>query len=641
MKPILALSSVNLLSINSGYFFLKKDIKNPTNYQVEVLTKENWASRRKKASPDEIFQLKKIIELTNKRVFSGSDEQLQAVRKRLADGVKKHNGRKVRVLKFLLIPWLIATIFKIDTFASYQTPLAFQKKVSTTPDSPQKISSEERLEQASAKLENFIKTLSIEDALSLYQKIKSKLGNEPTNSLDGVIQALFKCEIKRADSNDVCASLLVDLHAEPRNKSLTRVINLLDVDVLKELIKKTLMQTAPWDSLKHFDQLNEKKIEILLLLLGTLTKPEIKTELVTLFDQAKLLKNSDFQAILKIFPEYIKSLNFEQLVENAEKCSTPEDRKRFLTLLDFNQGITVAVKLMEKFPEHSLELFDLLPGIARGLSNFQLEILSNQLRDAIPDSHKTFNPKEWELMKQFAAPDRKTRLEKFTIILAPYLGQPISTKLEALCKGDNSSKFEKILLDIQLFNFYCKKSPSNLKSLDNFFYVKNIDYFSEGFFLIAEKLKAENKEFNFSNAFENIYSFVDMVANGVVLKILIKCFEGQDLDLKKQAFIAYCLSEKNSTELKLSSKFLAPYIKDKQTLVEFLEVIPKEINSRIREKILDGFFHLAPPKTPSEDDETEENPSPLCHLSSPEITEVIQAQTGENLECMKTLGLIP
>lgn len=641
MKPILTIPASDITSINSGYFILKKDISKTSHYEVEVLNKESWISRRKNGSASELFQLKKIITLANQSSFVGTDQQLQALQKKLAEGAKKHNARKIRVLRFLLLPWLIAVIFKIDTFATYKISNTLQKKTPTAPkpDSRKKISSEEQLEQASTKLEDFIKTLAVEDAVSLYHKIKSKLRSSPTHSLDAVIQALFSCETKRTTSNEVCVSLLKDLSMQPTDQALSPIVNVLGVDIWKEIITQTQLQITSNPS-------NEQKINLLVKLLELLAKPETKTELLTFCEAAKLLTNADFQQILKVFPAYAQSMSLEQLLDHTENCKNSEDRKQLLSLLNPNQKVPLALKWIEKAPELSAELFDVLPEVARDLSVPQLKDLAHQLQASTPNADKTFIPQEWELMKQFVTDDRKTRLEKFGVIFAPYLEHSILPKFEALYESVNDKqRFANLLLDVQLFNFYSDKkqfSKNYLTPLPQNFYTNNHAYFVNGLVLMVEKLKVENKNFDFSILFKDIYSKVDYLPNLIVFDTIKNCLNNPDLDLRKAAFLGYCLSENDSHSLQISPKALACLIQDKQTLRALLEIIPQTINERIREKILLEFFIPDPTQEVSEYDTEEEKKQkmqPLSLLSVEDIAEVLREQTAENLACLKKLGI--
>lgn len=128
-------STIDWGKVPNGCFKLTKQTGCQTEtYKIEVLDKKAWKNEKGKNKNKEVFySLDKIITLYNKSTIQGANsEQVKSFQTRLDHGVQKHNKRWFRWLRFLVVPTLVAKLFrKGGVFKTYQKPAAKDGSPST------------------------------------------------------------------------------------------------------------------------------------------------------------------------------------------------------------------------------------------------------------------------------------------------------------------------------------------------------------------------------------------------------------------------------------------------------------------------------------------------------------------------------
>lgn len=119
-------SKVSLVDYSNQRVILTKDRLFSFNqiYTIEVLEKSDWDKRRKNCQSNEIFNLGLITDIFNQSSFSNVNcESARALIDRLKHACAKHNKNPIQLLKFLMIPYIVAHILGLTCMRWYDYPL--------------------------------------------------------------------------------------------------------------------------------------------------------------------------------------------------------------------------------------------------------------------------------------------------------------------------------------------------------------------------------------------------------------------------------------------------------------------------------------------------------------------------------------
>lgn len=113
-------------------FLLLEEPGKLNTYTLKVLTKFDWKNHK-----DGIKNLNQVTRIFNtaQNIEVDNTAILDCLCNRLLSATKKHNSSKIRILRFLLIPYLLAKIFGWTVFDRYQKPIR-TRIISQPPKSP-------------------------------------------------------------------------------------------------------------------------------------------------------------------------------------------------------------------------------------------------------------------------------------------------------------------------------------------------------------------------------------------------------------------------------------------------------------------------------------------------------------------------